>query len=210
MQCDEWYSRFKHLCNRKAARTKTTGAVNLISHGQLCINSLYSSTRVVFKVVWLLQGCLNLLYHSSHYMETFGVACYLCEPHRWGLPSHTKCLVVTITPISTKCISLQVVSPYRRRSKLLYILSLNYSSGVWCEFICVEAPWWGGPDSLCGWSWHYPGFWSLSQPWRRKVSTFISLLSYRWIWIYLWDHMECPAWLKSWVSVAAITFGRGS
>ena len=52
------YSRFRHLCNRKAARTKTTGVVNLYW------TSLYSSTRVVFKVVCLLQGCLNLLYCS--------------------------------------------------------------------------------------------------------------------------------------------------
>ena len=55
------YSRFKHLCNRKAAWTKTTGVLNLISHRQLFRISLYSSTRVVFKIVWQLQGCLNLL-----------------------------------------------------------------------------------------------------------------------------------------------------
>ena len=55
------YSRFKHLCNRKTARTKTTSVVNLISQRQLYWTSLYSSTRVVFKVVWLLQGCINWL-----------------------------------------------------------------------------------------------------------------------------------------------------
>ena len=48
------YSIFRHLCNRKAARTKTTDIVNLISQRQLHRNSLYSSTRVVFKVVWQL------------------------------------------------------------------------------------------------------------------------------------------------------------
>ena len=42
------YSRFKNLCNRKAARTKTTDVVNSIRHTQLHRNSLYSSTRVVF------------------------------------------------------------------------------------------------------------------------------------------------------------------
>ena len=56
------YSRFRHLCNRKAAGTKTTGVVNSISHRQLYRISLHSSTRVVLKVIWLLQGCLNLLY----------------------------------------------------------------------------------------------------------------------------------------------------
>ena len=32
---------------------KQHGVVNLISHRQLCRNSLYSSTRVVFKIVWV-------------------------------------------------------------------------------------------------------------------------------------------------------------
>ena len=44
---------------------KPHGAVNLISHRQLYRNCLYSSTRVVFKVVWLLQGYSNLLYLSQ-------------------------------------------------------------------------------------------------------------------------------------------------
>ena len=37
------------------------GVVNLISQSN-CTGPVSSSTRVVFKVVWLLQGCLNLLY----------------------------------------------------------------------------------------------------------------------------------------------------
>ena len=40
--------------------------VNLISHRQQYRLSLYISTRVVFKIVWLLQGCLNLLYKLSY------------------------------------------------------------------------------------------------------------------------------------------------
>ena len=39
------YSRFRHLCNRKAARTKTTSVVNSISHRQLYRNSFYNSTN---------------------------------------------------------------------------------------------------------------------------------------------------------------------
>ena len=38
-----------HLCNREGARTKTTVVVNLISHKQLCRNSLHSRNKVVFK-----------------------------------------------------------------------------------------------------------------------------------------------------------------
>ena len=75
------YSRFKHLCNRKAARTKTTGVVNLISQRQLHRTSLYRNTRVVFKVVWLLQGCLNLLYlwcSSSFFIEWFCLSSSTC------------------------------------------------------------------------------------------------------------------------------------
>ena len=42
------YSRFKYICNRKAARTKTTGVVNLICQRQsLYWTSLYSSIMVV-------------------------------------------------------------------------------------------------------------------------------------------------------------------
>ena len=55
------YSNFRHLCNRKTARTKTIVVANLISHKQLCRNSLHSSNKVVFKATCLLQRCLNLL-----------------------------------------------------------------------------------------------------------------------------------------------------
>ena len=57
--CTHTYSRFRHHCNRIAARTTTTDVVNLISHGEQC---RLSSTKVDFKVIWLLQGCLKLLY----------------------------------------------------------------------------------------------------------------------------------------------------
>ena len=57
-----YYSRSMHLCNRKIARTKTIVVVNLISHKQLCRNSLHSRSKVVFKAACLLQRCLNLLY----------------------------------------------------------------------------------------------------------------------------------------------------
>ena len=50
------------LCNRKTARTKTTVVVYLISHKQLCRNSLHSMNKVFFKAACLLQRCLNLLY----------------------------------------------------------------------------------------------------------------------------------------------------
>ena len=49
--CVASYSRFKNLYNRKAARTKSIGVVNSIRHRQQYWNSLYSNTRVVFKVV---------------------------------------------------------------------------------------------------------------------------------------------------------------
>ena len=52
---------------KAATRTKTMGVVNSISHRQLYRNSL-CSTRMVFKVVWLLQGCLNLLYSVVKHM----------------------------------------------------------------------------------------------------------------------------------------------
>ena len=47
---------------------KAHDAINLISPRQLYWNSLYSSTSVVFKVVWLLQGYLNLLYEQFRYI----------------------------------------------------------------------------------------------------------------------------------------------
>ena len=59
-----FYSRFMHLCNRKVARTKTIVVVNLISHKQLCRNSLHSRNKVVFNGAGLLQSCLNSLYGS--------------------------------------------------------------------------------------------------------------------------------------------------
>ena len=40
-----------HLHNRKTARTTTIVVVNLLSHKQLCGNSLHSRNMIVFKVV---------------------------------------------------------------------------------------------------------------------------------------------------------------
>ena len=48
-----------HLCNRKTARTKT---IVVVSHKQLCMNSLHGRNKVGFKAACLLQRCLNLLY----------------------------------------------------------------------------------------------------------------------------------------------------
>ena len=64
-QHSQYYSRFMHLCNRKlTARTKTIVVVNLISHEQLCRNSLHSRNKVVFKAACLLYTIIKLIYHQ--------------------------------------------------------------------------------------------------------------------------------------------------
>ena len=59
-----FYHWLKHCCKRKVDRTKITCGVNWLRHkANIMYNTSYNSTtRVIFEVVWLLQGCLNLLY----------------------------------------------------------------------------------------------------------------------------------------------------